>query len=114
MNTLFDMDSKEIEKTDLFSKFVDKFNEIRKEFLPQSRGIKPTTDSIRNRLRVILKVYSFKDIETIIRNVFDDEFHSEHNWKWVTPDYILRETTIQRFINETSKSANDTGSYEYH
>lgn len=113
MNTLFDMDSKEMVKTDLFNKFVDKFNEIRKEFLPQSRGIQPTKNSSRSRLREILKVYSMEDLERMIRNVFEDDFHSENNWKWITPDYVLRETTLQRFIDAEIKPNNDEGGYEY-
>lgn len=113
MNTLFDMESPEIKECDLFEKFITRFNEIRKEFKPKSRGIKPTNQNGRKRLKEFLKVYSFNDLEIIIRNVFEDKWHTGIGWGCVTPDYVLRENIIQRFIDAENKQNNDSGGYDY-
>ena len=113
MDTLFDFESPELKQEDLYKKFITRFNEIRKEYLPKSRGIQPTNQNGRKRLREFLKVYSFKDIEGVITNVFEDDWHTKINWHPVTPDYILREKIIQRYIDAENKQKNDSGSYEY-
>ncbi|NOQ49709.1 MAG: hypothetical protein GQ553_03480 [Nitrosomonadaceae bacterium] len=85
--------------------FLNWYNEIRKEYLPKSRGITAWTDKAkRNFKKTKGKGYTKGDIKHGIRAAFDDPHHKESKWHYVTLEFITREDILQRYVNTEGAS----------
>lgn len=72
--------------------FVDKFN--------QKRGTKfRVTAKVSSELKFRLKNYNPLQILNALDKAIKDEFHVENNFKYLTPEYLLREKVLERYIN---------------
>lgn len=80
-----------------FDKFIDTFNRI------ANRNFK-ATQKVKASLKARLKNYSKVDIFKAIENAHRDEYHIETNFKYLTPEFILREEKIEKFLNAPAKS----------
>lgn len=88
-----------------YLKFINFFNSIAK------RNFK-VTDKVKAALNARLKTYDKKDILKAIENAHKDQYHIENGFKYLTPEYILREDKVEMFLNITKK---ETGSkYNHH
>lgn len=83
-----------------YDKFIDYFN----SFANRSFRI---NDKLINTLNKRLKTYSKQQLQDAIKNAHADDYHITTNFKYLTPELILREDKLERFINNP-KSQNNT------
>jgi len=77
-----------------YRRFVGLFNKISgRDF----RGCRKSKESFKVRIK---DGYEFKDFDTAIRNLYADEWHKEQNYVYATPEFILRETKLEMFLNK--------------
>jgi len=79
-------------------KFVDKFNTIKESHVGikgKFQATKKVTASFQSRIRK----YDAKDIVKAIEKAFKHKMHVEQNFEYLTPEYILREDILERYIN---------------
>jgi uncharacterized phage protein (TIGR02220 family) len=80
-----------------FDKFINGFNSF------AGRSFK-ATEKVKASLKARLKEYSKTDILKAIENAHKDEYHIETNFKYLTPEFILRPDKIEKFLNAPTKS----------
>ncbi len=73
-------------------RFVGKFNELRKsKFQPTSK--------VKIALKARLKKYSAVQIVDALRVAMTDQYHIGNKFFYLTPEYILREDILERYLN---------------
>lgn len=75
--------------------FIEKFNTIRQVNNKKSKFL--ANPSLCASLRLRLKIYTPAEILIALENACKDEFHLKNNLKYITPEYLLRLKTIERF-----------------
>ncbi|RAJ28910.1 DUF6291 domain-containing protein [Pedobacter cryoconitis] len=80
-----------------FEKFIDGFNAIAK------RKFK-VTDTVKTSLKARLKKYTRKEIVAAIANAHKDKYHIDTKFKYLTPEFILRESKLEKFINQPEET----------
>lgn len=80
-----------------FDKFIKSFNSF------AGRSFK-ATNKVKTSLKARLKEYSKADILKAIENAHKDQYHIETNFKYLTPEFILRQDKIEKFLNAPDKS----------
>lgn len=102
--------SKDIPFADKCGIFINLFNSIR------TNGDKPSafqaTAKVKEKLKARLKTYSSAQIKTAIEFAVKDKFHIENNFKHVTPEYVLREETLEKYLNTPTKSEQVTDIFQ--
>jgi hypothetical protein len=83
-----------------YEKFINYFN----SFANRSFRI---NEKLINTLNKRLKIYSKQQLQDAIKNAHCDDYHITTNFKYLTPELILREDKLERFINNP-KSQNNT------
>jgi len=85
----------EVEKTSPldFTKFINYFNS------KANRKFR-VTESVKSKLKARLKDYSKAEIIQAIDNAHLDNYHKETNFKYLTPEFILRPDKLEKFINQ--------------
>lgn len=72
--------------------FIKKFNEL--------RGTKfQCTDKVSKSLKSRLKKYTSSQIISALKVAINDSMHIDENFKYLTPEYILREEILERYLN---------------
>jgi hypothetical protein len=85
-------------------KFIEKFNTLR---ITKFR----VTDKVKEKLNARLKNYDPGQIIEALKTAQKDKYHIENNFQYLTPEYILREDILERYlnanpINNTKKTGN--------
>ncbi|ASU34366.1 hypothetical protein [Mucilaginibacter xinganensis] len=81
---------------DVFEEFVETFNKIRKaKFKP--------LDKLRPVFAKRLKTYSKEDILHALTNAMATQHHIDNKFNDLTPEFILREDKLEKYINYNSK-----------
>lgn len=80
-----------------YQKFIDKFN----SFADRKFRI---TVKVKSALNARLKDYDKKEIITAIEKAHKDEFHIGNNFKYLTPEFILRPEKLEKFLNQQNGS----------
>lgn len=78
-------------------KFIDTFNSLK--VINKKPAKFQVTGLVRTKLKARLSTYSPEQIIGAIKNAMLDKNHIEKNWIYLTPEYILREEIIERYIN---------------
>ena len=78
------------------NKFVEYFNSV------ADRKFKPN-DKIKACLKKAIKTYTKEELKKAIDNAHKDSYHLETNFKYLTPEYILRDKSLEMFINQKEK-----------
>jgi len=94
-------------ENNIHNAFLEKFNSLRKEYLPNSKGIYRMDDKSKRQLKALVKKGNTLDeIIEAARNAFSDQFHAENGWKFIMPEYITRDNIFTKWINfiKTEKS----------
>lgn len=78
--------------------FVDKFNKIRAEKIG-SQSKYQATDLVVKSFGARLKEHTPVEMLFALTNVFSDSWHQENNYQHVTPEYILRPSKMDKYIN---------------
>ena len=78
------------------NKFVEYFNSV------ADRKFKPN-DKIKACLKKAIKTYTKEELKKAIDNAHKDSYHLETNFKYLTPEYILRDKSLEIFINQKEK-----------
>jgi uncharacterized phage protein (TIGR02220 family) len=76
------------------NKFVEYFNSV------ADRKFK-ANDKIKASLKKAIKTYSKEELKKAIDNAHKDSYHLETNFKYLTPEYILRDKSLEMFINQS-------------
>lgn len=77
-----------------FKKLLDFIN------LKTGRDFKIINNSIKNKYKARIKDgYKNKDIEAAIINATKDEYHKSTNYKYLTPEFFSRNTTLDKWGN---------------
>jgi hypothetical protein len=87
-------------KTEVEKDFLEMFNRIKKSF-HDKRGKKftPTrTVSKPSQLHARLKDYTIEELGKVIYAAFNDPFHAEKNWKFVTTEYVTRTQNLEKYL----------------
>ena len=85
--------STNVETLDIdFDKFIKNFNGY------TERNFK-VTEKVKSSLIARLKDYSKEEIIQAIDNAHKDSYHLETNYKYLTPEFILRQDKIEKFLN---------------
>lgn len=96
--------TKEIPFTEKCSQFILKFNQL--------RGTKyQATDKVITKLKARLKKYTGSKIITALKVAINDPMHIEQNFVYLTPEYILREEILERYLNGNPTTKNHNNSY---
>jgi hypothetical protein len=82
-----------------YDKFIDYFN----SFAKRSFRI---NDKLINTLNKRLKTYSKQQLQDAIKNAHNDDYHITTNFKYLTPELILREDKLERFVNNPKPQNN--------
>lgn len=90
-NSLF-----ENKECDLFSEFIETFNKIRKS------NFKPL-EKLRKVFAQRIKHYSKDDILHALTNAMGTQHHIDNKFNDLTPEFILREDKLEKYINYNSK-----------
>lgn len=77
--------------------FIEAFNATKKSKYQ-------LTDKVRVKLKARLANYNSKQIMTALKNAMVDPHHRENNFTYVTPEFILREDILERYLNTTPES----------
>jgi len=85
-----------------FDKFIKYFNS------KANRKFK-ATNNVKTKLKARLKDYSKEDIIQAIDNAHLDNYHKENNFKYLTPEFILRPDKLEKFINQPSQQNQSNG-----
>lgn len=80
--------------------FINFFNSV------SGRNFK-SNEKIKSSLKARLKDYSKDEIKKAIVNAHNDTYHKETNYKYLTPEFILRPDKLDRFLNVSEKQSND-------
>lgn len=80
-----------------FVKFMNLFNSFANRKFRLS-------DKIKRALIARSKDYSPKEIKQAIANAHSDRYHIETNFKYLTPEFILRADKLERFLNQGENS----------
>lgn len=88
-------------KKQLEQDFLSTFNRIKKAMCEKrNKKFSPArTVSKPSQLHARLKDYSMDEIGKAIYNAFNDNFHIESGWKYVTTEYVTRQQTIEKYLN---------------
>jgi hypothetical protein len=89
--------------------FLADYNNSRSKKLPKSRGVTTMPDkAVRQLNRLVLKIEkkqpntAAKKFRRVINNMFNDQYHKDNKYKWLTPEFITREDKFLRFyMDET-------------
>jgi len=80
--------------------FIKVFNETR------VIGGKPSkfklNDKIEKSLKARLESYSPEEIIKALKIALSDPYHTENNWKHITPEFILRVDKLDKFLNQVN------------
>jgi len=81
--------------------FLATFNRIKKAMCEKrNKKFSPArTVSKPSQLHARLKDYTMDEIGKAIYNAFNDNFHIESGWKYVTTEYVTRQQTIEKYLN---------------
>lgn len=94
----------EVKKTSSldFNKFINYFN--------SKAGRKfRVTEAIKTKLKARLKDYTKIEIIQAIDNAHLDAYHKENNFKYLTPEFILRPDKLEKFLNQPSQQNQSNG-----
>lgn len=80
--------------SDRCKRFIEKFNELRSTKFT-------VTDKVKKSLRSRLNKYSANQIIEALKTAQSDKHHIENNFRYLTPEYILREEILERYLNAT-------------
>ena len=81
--------------------FIKKFNELKKSKYQ-------ATDKVKTKLKSRLKNYSSKQIIDVLQVALQDPKHIENNFLYITPEFILREDILERYLNGSPKQQNNS------
>lgn len=82
---------------------INKQNKISKEILDFiNLGWNRSFRTINNKkLNLRLKLFNIDQIKTAIKNAYEDKYHKETNWTYLTPEYFLRnDDNIDKWLNK--------------
>lgn len=75
-----------------FDKFIKTFNSFaNRQFT--------VTDKVKGALKARLKKYTREQVVKAIASAHLDQYHIESNFKHLTPEFILREDKLEKYIN---------------
>lgn len=78
--------------TDRCQRFVAYFN--------KKRGTKfKATAKVLKNFKIAIKDYSSEDLKKSIEGAMSDNHHIESNFKWLTPEFVLKVDIIERYTN---------------
>jgi hypothetical protein len=85
--------------------YLEKLNEVRKEFRPNSKGFEKLSSIAESKLRARLvnDNYDSSDLIHCMKVAFNNEFHAESNYNYLTAEYFTRERTIEMLIHQEVK-----------
>ena len=90
---------------DNISSRYDKFIEYINAKLNRSfRGDKKSKAQFRARIK---DGYEFKDWEKAIENLMKNEFHKENGYTYITPEFLTRQTILEKWINAKNEKIYD-------
>jgi len=75
-----------------YQKFIDYFNSF------ANRNFR-VSDKIKKTLKARLNIYTKLQLQNAIKNAHLDDYHIGTNFKYLTPEFILREDKLERFVN---------------
>lgn len=76
--------------------FIEQFNRVRRTKF-KSNG------TVCGKLSARLKEgYTSRDIFLALKNAMADQYHQESNFKYLTPEFILRSDKLEKFLNATT------------
>jgi hypothetical protein len=96
----------ELPMTERSRLFVAEFNRIKKQ-VTGSEGKFQSTRSVLDKFKVRIKKYTSKQIVHAINMAFKSKHHIENNFMYLTPEYILRENILERYINVTGEPSSN-------
>lgn len=82
-----------------YTKFMQKFNSF------AGRNFR-VTKSVKSSLNARLKDYSKNEILKAIEKAHKDQYHIDTNFKYLTPEFILRPDKLEKFLNTPEKKIN--------
>jgi uncharacterized phage protein (TIGR02220 family) len=85
-------------------KFITFFNSIRNTKYQ-------ATAKVKQCLKARCKEYSKEDIIIAIKNAHLDDYHKSTNFKYLTPEFILRTDKIEKFLNAPKEQSNEPKGY---
>lgn len=85
-------------KKEMFSDFITAFNK-QKGIASGKLGKFVGLDSEYKKFCAISKIFSNKQITDALKTAFKDDFHTGNGFKYLTPEYMLRQNIMQRYVN---------------
>lgn len=77
-----------------WGKLLEQFNSI------TGKKIRVLSDKAKKQIKARLREgYTKEDIVSAIVNCFNDSYHREHNYKWLTPEFISRADKMEKYAN---------------
>lgn len=84
--------------------FIEKFNSVK--VLNGKPSKYQVTAAVREKLKVRLKTYTPNQILEALKLALKDKHHIENNFVYITPEFILREAILERYLNSAGDPVN--------
>ena len=84
-----------------FDQFVKEFNLF--------WGTRYTNKNVKSKTQfknIVNAGYTVEDYKLVFKNIQSDEYHSENDYKYVTPEYVSRIHIFERFLNQVKANNN--------
>lgn len=88
---------------DLFLRFIKEFNEKRKT---KYKSISKVKAQFTARIK---EGYTIQEIIKALENAMQDKFHSENDFKDLTPEFITRADKLEKYMNYQQKEKSKKG-----
>lgn len=89
---------KELSVADRCKNYVSHFNKIRGKVTGKESRYEVTAKVLRD-FKNRIKKYDSAKLALAINNAHRDPYHIENGFKYITPEFMLREDKIERFVN---------------
>jgi hypothetical protein len=78
--------------------FIERYNEVRMSKIPTARKVSIIDDKTKRQFTRLVKQYGRSDFFTVMSNAFNDPYHIESKFKYLTPELITRQDKFSRFL----------------
>jgi hypothetical protein len=89
-----------------FDVYLQKINEL------FGRDFKVVNDVTKRKMKATLKTYTKHNVWIAMQNCKNDTHHIESNYKYCTPEFFARTTTIERHGDKLREKSNGSNTYQ--
>jgi hypothetical protein len=75
------------------------------------KGYRVVPNKAISKYKQVLKVYTLEELRKAMENAKKDQYHTDSNYKWCTPEYFSRIDQVEKWFNADVGSADKKSSF---